>query len=115
MMQIACGRIIDAFSLLRKAGAMAWAVPGVLLGIPFQRAAHMGTSLGCGGQQADGRLKSIDDQLRAEDCAGRRNTSAKGLVFPCTRSLNSMADTIEDVIPHLLNPVATYKFDVEEE
>lgn len=43
------------------------------------------------------------------------NTSAKGLVFPCTRSLNSMADTIEDVIPHLLNPVATYKFDVEEE
>ena len=25
------------------------------------------------------------------------NTSAKGLVFPCTRSLNSMADTIEAV------------------
>ena len=38
-----------------------------------------------------------------------------GNFFPCTRSLNSMADTIEDVIPHLLNPVATYKFDVEEE
>ena len=92
---------------------MAWAVPGVLLGIPFQRAAHMGTSLGCGGQQADGRLKSIDDQLRT--VREGENTSAKGLVFPCTRSLNSMADTIEDVIPHLLNPVATYKFDVEEE
>ena len=76
---------------------------------------HMGTSLGCGGQQADGRLKSIDDQLRAEDCAGRRKHLCERLVFPCTRSLNSMADTIEDVIPHLLNPVATYKFDVEEE
>ena len=67
---------------LRKAGAMAWAVSGVLLGIPFQRAAHMGTSLGCGGQQADGRLKSIDDQLRAEDCAGRRKHLCERVGLP---------------------------------
>ena len=41
------------------------------------------------------------------------NTSAYGFFFPCTRSVRIIADTMEVVMPHLLNPVATYKSVVE--
>ena len=35
-------------------------------------------------------------------------TSAHGLSLPVIISASSIADTIEEVIPHLLKPVATY-------
>lgn len=39
-------------------------------------------------------------------------TDANSFSFPVTKSLSSIADTIDDVIPHLLKPVVTNKFGV---
>ncbi len=59
-----------------KTGAVAGAIPRVLLWVPFQRAAQMGTTLGGRGQEVDHGLKAIDHQLGAEDRSGGGNTSA---------------------------------------
>ena len=42
--QIPRCRVVEQLSILCKAGAMAGAVPGVLLGIPLQCAAHVGAA-----------------------------------------------------------------------
>lgn len=43
------------------------------------------------------------------------NTLAKGCSFFRTRSVKIIADAMEVVMPHLFNPMATYKSDVEAE
>ena len=44
-LQIPCSGTVDAFTVLLKAGTVTGTVPGVFLGIPFQRAAQMGQRL----------------------------------------------------------------------
>ena len=43
------------------------------------------------------------------------NTGASSSLLPCTISVSSMAAAIAEVIPHLLKPVATYRFSVRAE
>lgn len=106
--QISRCRVVDQFSAFGEAGAVTWAVPGVFYRISFRRAAQMRTALGGGRQQVDHSPKDVDSQLGME--REGENTFAYGFFFLCTRSLRSIADTMEVVIPHLLNPVATYRF-----
>ena len=71
-LQIARSRIVDQSACLGKAGAVAGAVPGPLIWIPFQCAAQMRTSPGGRRQQADSCFQHICCQLQAQDCSGRR-------------------------------------------
>ena len=63
LFQIPRCRVVDQPALLCKTGAVAGAIPRVLLRVPFQRAAEMGTTLGGRGQKVDHGLEAIDHQL----------------------------------------------------
>ena len=49
---------------------MAGAVPAVFSGVVFQRAAHMGTAGGSGGEDSKKGCESIQGQLRAKHGSG---------------------------------------------
>ena len=70
LFQIPRCRVVDQPALLCKTGAVAGAIPRVLLRVPFQRAAEMGTTLGGRGQEVDHGLEAIDHQLGAKDRSG---------------------------------------------
>lgn len=57
-------RIVDQLSILFKPGSVAGAVPCVLLRIPFQRTAHMGTALHSRSEKPCQSFQCIYKQLR---------------------------------------------------
>ena len=87
LFQIPRCRVVDQPALLCKTGAVAGAIPGVLLGIPLQRAAQVGAASCSGRQQADHGFPAIDSLLGAEDRAGRRKYFCKRMLL----SLNEIA------------------------
>ena len=76
---------------------------------------HFNAQPKCGQRLAVGVSRPTAASRAFAASCGRRivregeNTSAYGFSFPCTRSHRIIAEAMEDVIPHLLNPVATYK------
>ena len=80
-LQITSGGTVDAFAALLKAGTVTGAVPGVFLGIPFQRAAQMGAAPCCGCQHTDHGFPTVGNQLGRNIEREGENTSAKGCSF----------------------------------
>ena len=68
--------VVDQPALLCKTGAVAGAIPRVLLRVPFQRAAEMGTTLGGRGQEVDHGLEAIDTNWGRRIVLEGENTSA---------------------------------------
>lgn len=64
---VSIGRTIQHPAVLREAGAVTGTVPGVLLPVVLQGAAHVGTPGRGGGQEVHHRVQHIHRQLGAQD------------------------------------------------
>ena len=105
--QIARSGAADEPALLREARAVAGAVPGVLLRVPFERTAMCGQR----GRVGVSRLTAASRPLMSS-CGFIMlregvKSSAHGLLLPSTRSRRMVAAAMERVMPHLPMPVAT--------
>ena len=67
--KITGSRIVDELALRGEPGAVAGAIPGMLLWIPFQSAAKVGAALFGKTQEVSGGFGGIDKQLRLEHTA----------------------------------------------
>ena len=101
------GWIVDELSVLCETETVAGAIPRMLCTVVFQLTAEVRTAGNGGSQKPDCRLSKIDRQLWMQYRSGGENSFAKRLSLPCTKSARSIAATIDEVIPHLLKPVAT--------
>ncbi len=82
---------------------------------------HFSAQPRCGQRFVDGVSRLMTDSKAFAASCGRstvldgEKSSAYWFFLPVIISHKTDAATMEDVIPHLLNPVATYKLDVPEE
>ena len=82
LLKVSRGGIVDQPAVLRKPGAMTGAVPAVLLGVPFQSTAQVGTAFWGQGQQIFCRFREIDAQLRMQHAAGGGENFRIGILLP---------------------------------
>ena len=82
---------VDQITVLRKSGSVAWAVPAVLLLVSAQRTAEMRAAF----------------NRRDHEIGNGRYSFSAAFIRPSIISAVNLADIIEVVIPHPLNPEAT--------
>ena len=63
MPQIPVGGVCQLFAVFVKTGSVTATVPTALMGIPFERAAHMAAAGAGGAQKVENRVGCIDCQL----------------------------------------------------